>query len=232
MKLNHLPTFETTLPITKQAVTFRPFVMKEEKLLLLAAESGDRDSILRALNESVKSCTSNVVSCETHPMVDVQKLFLEIRGKSVGEIIEFNLVCGNCKKTLPSSLNVNEVQVKFYEGHSSKIELTPELVVTMRYPRLEHLALLSKPDASLDEIYHMVADCIHSIQTDTEVYNRDNASDKDFYEFVDNLTTSQFIMIKHFFDTMPVIHHDIRFVCPACERNNLVNVNELVNFFV
>ena len=109
MKLNHLPTFETTLPITKQQVTFRPFVMKEEKLLLLASESDDRESIYRALNDAIKACTNDVVSCDTHPMVDVQKLFLDIRGKSVGEIIEFNLVCGNCKHTTASSLDVNNL---------------------------------------------------------------------------------------------------------------------------
>jgi hypothetical protein len=200
--------------------------------LLLASESEDRDSILRALNEAVKSCTYNAVSCDTHPMVDVQKIFLEIRGKSVGEVIDFNLVCGNCKKTLPSSLNINEVKVKFYEQHTSRIELSPELIVTMRYPKLGHLALLSNPDASLDDIYDMVSECIESIQTNEEAYTRDNASDKDFREFVDNITTTQFIMIKQFFDTMPAIHHDIRFVCPKCERNNVVNVNEIVNFFV
>jgi|APGre2960657373_1045057.scaffolds.fasta_scaffold00221_16 hypothetical protein len=232
MKINHLPTFEITLPITKQKVAFRPFVMKEEKLLLLASESGDRDSILRALNESVKSCTFDTVSCETHPMVDVQKLFLEIRGKSVGEIIEFNLVCGNCKKTLPSSLNISEVEVKFYPGHTSRIELTPELIVTMRYPKLEHLALLTNPDASLDDIYNVVGNCIESIQTAEEAYTRENTPEKDFREFVDNITTSQFSMIKEFFDTMPAIHHDIRFVCSGCDRNNIVNVNEVVNFFV
>lgn len=232
MKLNHLPTFETTLPITKQKVTFRPFVMKEEKLLLLASESGDKNSILRALNEAVVACTSGVVSCDSHPMVDVQKLFLEIRGKSVGEIIEFNLICGNCKHTLPSSLDINEVSVLQSEYHTNKIELSPELNVTMRYPKIEHLAILSAADASVDDIYNVVADCIESIQTNEEVYNRENSTDADFREFIDNVTTTQFEMLKLFFDTMPVIHHDIRFVCTKCSRNNVVNVNEIVNFFV
>jgi len=232
MKLNHLPTFETTLPITKQQISFRPFVMKEEKLLLLASESEDRESIYRALNDSIKACTNDAVSCDTHPMVDVQKLFLEIRGKSVGEIIEFNLVCGNCKHTTPSSLDVNTVEVKFDEGHTNVIKLSNDLIVTMRYPKLKHLSNLSNPEGSIDDIYDMVADCIEIIQTKDEVYNRENASNSDFREFIDNITSGQFETLKEFFDTMPVIHHDIRFSCPKCARNNLVNINEIVNFFV
>jgi hypothetical protein len=232
MKLNHLPTFETTLPVTQQKVIFRPFVMKEEKILLLASESGDKDSILRAINESVKACTSGKVTCDTHPMVDIQKLFLEIRGKSVGEIIEFNLVCGNCKKTIPSTLNTSDIQVKFFDKHNTRIELTSELIVTLQYPKLEHLGILSDDNTTLDDVYNMVADCIVSIQTSEEVYDRNNSTPQDFREFVDNITTTQFVKIKEFFDTMPVIHHDIRFVCPKCERNNVVNVNEIVNFFV
>jgi hypothetical protein len=102
----------------------------------------------------------------------------------------------------------------------------------MRYPKLEHLALLTNPDASLDDIYNVVGDCIESIQTAEEAYTRENTPEKDFREFVDNITTSQFSMIKEFFDTMPAIHHDIRFVCSGCDRNNIVNVNEVVNFFV
>lgn len=232
MKLNHLPSFETTLPITKQQVTFRPFVMKEEKLLLLASESNDSKSIYSALDNIIKACTNNVVSCETHPMVDVQKIFLEIRGKSVGEIIEFNLICGNCKTTKPSSLDVNEVQVLFSDEHTNKFKLSENLVVTMRYPLLKHLEKLSNTEASIDDIYDMVADCIDTIQTEDESYNRENSSTADFREFVDNLTSYQFETLKEFFDTMPVIHHDIRFVCSSCARNNVVNVNEIVNFFV
>jgi hypothetical protein len=232
MKINHLPTFETTLPVANQKVKFRPFVMKEEKLMLLASESGDRDSVLRALDEAVSACTFGVVSCNTHSMVDIQKLFLEIRGKSVGEIIDFNLICGNCKTSIASSLNVNEVQVLFNEHHTNRLELANDLVVIMRYPKINHLALLSNPDASVDDVYDMVADCIETIQTNEEVYTRGTSSDEDFREFVDNITSSQFEMLKLFFDTMPAIHHDIRFACPKCARNNVVNVDEIVNFFV
>ena len=232
MKINHLPTFETTLPITKQSVKFRPFVMKEEKLLLLASESGDRDSIFRALNEAVNACTFGVVSCETHPMVDVQKLFLEVRGKSVGEIIEFNLVCGNCKQSTFSSLDVKDIQVKYHEGHTTKIKLAEDLIITMSYPKLEHLALLSNPEATLDDIYLVVSECIESIKTKDESYTRETSSKEDFREFVDNITSSQFEMMKEFFDTMPAIEHDIEFTCPKCSRNNIVSMDEIVNFFV
>jgi hypothetical protein len=102
----------------------------------------------------------------------------------------------------------------------------------MRYPKIEHLAMLSSEDDTVDNVYNMMADCIDVIQTSDEMYTRENSSPEDFREFVDNITSPQFEMLKLFFDTMPVIHHDIRFVCPKCSRHNVVNVDELVNFFV
>jgi hypothetical protein len=226
-----LPMFETTLPLTKQKVTFRPFVMKEEKILLMAAESEERDSVLRALDQAIMGCTSNVVSCETHPMVDIQHLFLQIRGKSVGEQIEFSLICGNCEAKIPSSISVHDIKMKETVGHVSVIELGSNLRVFMRYPKIRHLSLL-QDETSLDTIYNVVADCIEKIESGDEVFTGETLTVVDAKEFIDNLTSMQFEKIREFFDTMPVIQHELSFTCPTCEKLNKIILDEIVNFFV
>lgn len=232
MKLNHLPSFEATLPIAKEVIKFRPFIMKEEKILLMASESGDTNAILEAIESCVKACTEDKVSCDTHSMVDVQYLFLQIRGKSVGEIIEYNLICGNCKTSADATLDINEVQVTFNENHKKEIKVDENLILKMRYPKLKHLAVLSDDNSTLDSIYDVVADCIESVEMGEEVYNYGNSTLKDFRELVDNLTSKQFESIRDFFDTMPSINHEVRFTCKKCEKLNVVKLDELVNFFV
>lgn len=231
MKINHLPNFEVILPVSKEKITFRPFVMKEEKLLLLASESGDRESIYLALNQAISECSFGKVSCDSHSMMDVQYLFLQVRGKSVGEIIEFNVVCGNCSNSLPYSLDINEIQLKINDKHKKTIELDNGIVVKMNYPKLKHLSRLSNPDLEINDVYEMISECIEKIQTSEETYTLENSSLEDFREFIDNLTIAQFEKIKNFFDTMPRIEHDIKFICAKCSANNTVNVDEIVNFF-
>ena len=232
MKLNILPRFEITLPVTKKSVKFRPFVMKEEKLLLMASESEDLNSILHALEETVSACSFGEVTCDQYPLVDVQYLFLAIRGKSVSEQMEFNLVCGECRNAIPGTINVEDVKVQFHDNHNTKIKITEDVEVTMRYPQLKHLGILSKEDASLDDIYDVVAECIQIIKTADEVYESSNATLADMREFVDNLTAMQFAKLKEFFDTMPEITHTIKFTCLKCNTDNVIKMDEIANFFV
>jgi len=231
MKINHLPHFEVKLPVSHEVVKFRPFVMKEEKLLLLASESGDRESIYLAIDQAIKECSFNTVSCDTHSMVDVQYLFLQVRGKSVGEIIEFNVICGSCSKSIPHALNISDIQVTLNEKHTKIIQVDNNIVVTMNYPKMKHLSLLSNTNLEINDIYRMIAECIEKIQTTEEIYTTENSEITDFQEFIDNLTMQQFEKIKSFFDTMPRIVHDIKFQCVGCNSTNVVNIDEIVNFF-
>lgn len=232
MKLVTLPTFSATLPVSQQTVEFRPFIMKEEKILLMAAESDDPQDIVNAVSAAVNACTEGAVSCDTHSMVDVQYLFLNIRGKSVSEEMEFNLVCGNCQDTTPGRLNIEDVQVRRDPDHTKVISLTEHLIVEMRYPMLKHLGILSKENASFDDIYDVVADCIERISTEDEVYERDNTSLAEFREFIDNLTSEQFSLLKDFFTTMPMISHRITYDCKKCGTQNMVSLDDISNFFV
>lgn len=232
MKITALPTFDMTLPITQQKVQFRPFVMKEEKVLLMASEGTNAEGIVTAIDTCVKNCTNGAVSCATHSMVDVQYAFLQIRGKSISETMEFNLVCGKCGHSTPGTLNIDEVKVQTSPEHTPIIALGNEVVVTMRYPSMQHLGILSKDDASVDEIYTVIADCIDKIQTVEEVYDRANTPLTDMLEFVDNLTSAQFALLRDFFQTMPVITHRISYTCTKCETPNVIELDEITNFFV
>lgn len=231
MKINHLPKFEVTLPLSKDVVKFRPFVMKEEKLLLMAAESEDEQDVFHAIDESVKACTFDKVSCETHPMVDIQYLFLQIRGKSVGEELEYNLICGECSHKTPGFLNLNDIKVHTGEGHTNKIHISDDVIVTMKYPKIEHLGRLTKDAVGVEEIYEVISECIDSIQTSEEVFSLKNSSLSDMKEFVDNLTATQFSKLQVFFDTMPSIKHTIEFDCKGCGKTNKIILDDIVNFF-
>ena len=232
MKLTNLPSFTMTLPVSGDKVKFRPFVMKEEKLLLMASESANQEVIVDALNTCVQNCTDQRVSCETHSMVDIQYAFLQIRGKSVSEEMEFNLVCGKCEHMTPSTLNVDNVKVQTYPEHTPVIKIAEDVTVTMRYPKLQHLSALSKEDATLEDIYGVVADCIERVQTAEEVFDDRNTSAADRLEFVDNLTSTQFALLRDFFKTMPAITHRISYTCPNCDTPNVIELDEIVNFFV
>jgi len=231
MKINHLPTFEVTLPLSKDVVKFRPFVMKEEKLLLMAAESKDEKDVFHAIDSAVRGCTFDKVSCDSHSMVDVQYLFLQIRGKSVGEELEYNLICGECSSKTPGFLNLEEIKVKEVQGHSNKVSISNDVVVTMKYPKVKHLAVLSQEDSDIEKVYDVVAECIETIQTSEEVFSLDNSSLKDMREFVDNLTAAQFEKIQKFFGTMPAIRHTIEFNCKGCGKINQIVLDDIVNFF-
>lgn len=232
MKLNNFPVFEITLPISQEIVKFRPFVMKEEKILLMASESATTEDILNAINAVVYNCSFEKVNCETHAMVDVQYLYLNIRGKSVGEEMEFGLLCGECQTSKNTKVNINDVHVQENEKHTKIVKITDDVIVTMRYPKLKHLELLSKEDSEIDDIYSVIADCIEKIQTQDELYITDDMQKTEVDEFIDSLTGPQFAALKHFFDTMPVISHTIDFVCEKCSTENKIRLDDIVNFFV
>ena len=231
LNLNHLPTFELTLPVSKERITFRPFVMKEEKLLLMASEADNYEDIVNAMNSSVSACTFGKVNCETYPMVDVQYLFLHLRGKSVGEVLDFSVICSSCKNKTPYQLNINDFKVTEHPNHSCVVNIAEQVKVTMQYPNIRHLGMLSNSTNTVDDTYMVMAECIESIQTDSEVFNASNSTTQDKIDFIDNLTNEQFQRIEQFFATMPALRHVITYTC-NCGIENTVTLDDVVNFFV
>lgn len=225
----NVPKYVLTLPSTGKQITYRPFVMKEEKVLLMAGE-GSEQEMFEAVDTIIDSCTYGAVSVKTNPLFDIQYVFLQIRAKSVGEIAEFELVCGNCKDRLPATLNITELEVERTEGHTDTIVLEGQTGVKMRYPRLEHLATLEKA-GDIESIYNVIAECVETIFTDEEAYPCNGDNLEEVKEFLDNLTAEQFAKVRNFFDTMPKMTHTIAYTCGKCNTPNEVVMSGLAGFF-
>lgn len=224
-----VPKFTTTLPVTGEKVEFRPFLVKEEKILLLASESGKTEDAVSALKDIIDACTFGKINISQHCLADMQWLFLQIRGKSVGEEMDLNLICGNCDSKQPYTMNVGDFEtVVSSEKHI--ITLDSSTKVELRYPTLEHYAALFETDNE-QTLYSVVADCITKVYNEDEMFVNDGNSQDELLEFIDNLTPEQFAPFENFFKNMPVLRKEVNFVCKKCEEENRVIIDGINHFF-
>lgn len=220
-----------TMPFSEQVVSYRPFLVKEEKILLMAKDSDDTDNIINTISDIVRDCTDGAVDPDTSSMIDAQYAYLQIRGKSIGEAIEYYLVCGKCSFKTPTTTNVNDFQLQRQIGHSNVVVLDASMKLTMKYPTLHHFRkLFSTNDDSL--IYDVIAECIESMTTDEEVTIIDKNNRIEIRAFLENLLPDQFKRIEQFFTTMPILQFSKEYVCSKCNEPNTVNINGIKNFFV
>lgn len=225
-----IPQYTLTLPSSGATVSYRPFTMREQKLLLLALESEREIEMLQAVHTIVDACTEGKLNAATSPMFDIQYSYLQIRAKSVGEIQDFLLICGECGFKKQHTLDLTKIVVDTLPGHTKKISLSDSMGVIMRYPTIEHLNVLLTNDR--EQVYQIVASCIESIYDGDEVYPTDNEDRKTVLEFINNLTLPQYEGIQNFFRTMPVLRHEIKYVCPSCSKEVIVNIEGIESFFV
>lgn len=226
-----LPSFNLILPSDGTIVKFRPFIMKEEKLLLMALEDGKSITMLRAVHDIVVACTDGVINSNKCPLFDVQYAFLQIRAKSVSEISDFVVKCGQCQKNTPTEIDLTKINVERVEGHSKKIFLTENTGVIMRYPTIHHLDVLANYK-DVSEIYTIIADCIETVFTAEEVYDATKETQEERLLFIDNLPVSHFAKIQHFFQTMPVLRYEHKFPCKHCNTENILPFEGIESFFV
>lgn len=220
-----IPTFEVEVYSKKEKVKFRPFLVKEEKLLIMAQESGKTEDISKAMQDIVTACSNNVLDGSTLPLYDLQNIFLRLRSQSIGAETEFSLICGECNHRTPFTLNLDSIQLKFDENHTTKIELSEDLGVVMKYPSP---LLVSNPETT---IYDLIVDCIDQVYTKTEVYNAADETKEEVESWVDDLTNEQFYKIVYFFESMPRLEHQVEYTCSKCNAENLVVMNGLESFF-
>lgn len=225
-----VPTFTMILPFSKKEVKFRPYVVKEEKLLIMARESDDNNDMIRAVGDIVKECTFGEVDIDKSPMFEVQYAFLQIRGKSIGEQFDFVTVCKNCNHSNPISVGIDEFTLDTTEGHTNKIKLDENLTVLMRYPSIKNFIRLYFDEGD-NAIYDVVADCIEKIYTEDEVYENDGQDRTIFLQFLENLTLKQFEQLERFFITMPILQKEVKFECGKCSQENRTLINGVSNFF-
>ena len=228
-----LPTYELEIPSNGKKIKYRPFVVKEEKVLLLALESGDDKQIEDAVRTLLKGCIQTRVKLEDLALFDLEYIFLNIRAVSVGEVVEMMLTCDDDGETqVRYNLNLTEVQVDKPEGHSNKIMLSDEMGVIMKYPSFEEfvkISIIGKDTSS--EVIEIMAKCVDQIFDGEDVYDSSTTSKKEFVQFIEGLTNKQYEDIQKFFSEMPVLKHDIKVTNPNTGVENEFTIQGLSNFF-
>ena len=230
------PTYELELPSNGQTIKFRPFLVREEKLLVLALEGEDTKEISNAIKTVIKNCiVSKGVKVETLPTFDIEYLFLNIRGKSVGEKVEINIICpDDGETTVPVSIDLDDIKVQKNEKHTNKIQLDDALIMEMKYPSLDQFIKNNfdfSGSTSMDQSFDLIASCIDKIYNEEEVWSASDVTKKELLEFLDQMNSSQFKKIEEFFDTMPKLSHEVKVKNPKTEVESKVVLEGLSSFF-
>jgi hypothetical protein len=202
------PTYELELPSTEKSVRYRPFLVKEEKLLVIALESEDTKQITNAIKTVIKNCIlTKDIKVETLPTFDIEFLFLNIRGKSVGEQVEVNVICPDDNETNVSvSIDLDDIKVQKNEEHTNKIKVDPKIMMEMKYPSLEQFIKNNfdfNNENQMEQSFDLIASCIDKIYTEDEVWSAADVTKKEVIEFLESMNSSQFKDIEKFFETMP-----------------------------
>jgi len=230
-----VPTYELIVPSTGKKLTYRPFLVKEEKLLLIAMESEDPDQIRNAVLQVLKSCVlTRGTKFETLTMFDIEYIFLRIRAKAVGETVSMKFICKDDNTTeVEHELNLEEVEVQFPKGHDKKIMLDDNSGIVMKYPGYDQFVktqiLLKEP--TTEEVFDIVIDAVHQIFTEDEVYESDTTPRKEIEEYIEGLTTKQFEKIQNFFATMPKLACNVTIVNPNTGVESEYEIEGLTSFF-
>ena len=229
-----VPIYELTVPSTDEKIKYRPFLVKEEKLLLIAMESGENSDILRAVKDIVDSCTFNKMKIGNMPMFDVEYIFLQIRAKAVGEVSTLRVLCLDDMKTYAKvEVDLNEIEVQVTDAHTNKIELTDKMGVIMKYPTVNSFVENKIDDISPANMLDVIITCIDKIydKKGEEVYDAKDSTKQELVDFVEQMNTTQFADVQKFFDTMPSLTHEITVKNPKTKKESKVTLNGLNDFF-
>jgi len=227
-KLN-TPTYELELPSTGDKIKYRPFLVKEQKILMMAQDSQDETEISEAVGSLVQSCTFGEIDPKTSPMFDIEFLFLKIRGKSVGDKIELNLICPDDGKTqVKKTIDLEDVGIHMLEDHTNEIVVSDECKIIFRYPILSDMKGVAVSDIS--SAFSVISSCISEIHYGDDIYNKNDISKKDIEEFIDSLTGEQFEKVTGFFQTMPKLRYVVEVTNPETKKSNEIVVEGLQSF--
>ena len=230
------PRYELELPSTEETITYRPFLVKEEKVLVIALESEDTKQITTAIKTVIQSCIiTKGIKVEKLPTFDIEYLFLNIRGKSVGEEIEVNIICPDDKETqVPVTIDLDDIQIQRNDNHSNQIKIDPKIMMEMKYPSLDQF-IQNNFDFSdknaMDQSFELIASCIDKIYTEEEVWASADCTKKEIKEFVESMNSTQFKDIEKFFETMPKLSHSITVTNPNTKVESVVVLEGLSSFF-
>ena len=225
-KLN-TPTYELVLPSTEETIKYRPFLVKEQKLLLLAQESENKKEMLDAISQIIENCTFGKINSKEAYVFDVEYVFLQIRRKSIGDKITLNLLCEDDGTTrVPTEIDLNDIKVEIGENHTNKIQLTDDVQLIMTYPKIYTIQ-----DINPDNSYDIVTKCVHQITEGDKIYEKVDMSDADLIEFIESMNTDNLNDVLDFFDTMPKIKYQTNIINPNTNVENTINMEGIESFF-
>ena len=236
------PTYELTIPSTKEKVKFRPFLVKEEKSLLMALESGNEKTMSEAMMDIIASCAEGKINTKDLAPFDIEYFFLHLRGKSVGENITVKvprpeeLKC--CKDAaeddvLEIEINIDDIKVDTSKAVSSEVQITKDIGLKLKYPNLDLVNKYASAgeNISADNVFKLISECIDYIWDGDEIYKGKDSTKKELDDFVESLSSGQFSKIREFFETMPRLEHEINWICPKCKKLKPLVLSGVDSFF-
>jgi hypothetical protein len=237
LPMNSTPIYNLVVPSTKKSVRYRPFLVKDQKALLVAQQSADQRVMIDTLKEVIKSCITDSIDVSKLAIFDIEYIFTQLRSKSVGETVDIILSCdedhgeNNEKAKIKHTVDLSEIKVQEKEGHTNKIALFDDVGVVMKYPSIDDIKKLQGGVVTNEDTFKLVAASIDYIYDNTEVYHAKDQTENELMDFINNLTSEQFGKIQSFFDTMPKMTHTINYNCPVCNKAHIVVLEGMESFF-
>jgi len=235
LPIQSTPTYNLKIPSSSEDAKFRPFLIKEEKALLLAQQSEDPRVMADTLKSVISSCLVSKIDVEKLALFDLEYLFTQIRAKSVGETVELIFACDDCddeKARVKLDIDLTKIDVKKSEDHSNKIQLFDDVGVVMKYPNFNTVLKLENANTDqIDSIFEIIYNSIDYIYNSDEIYHSAETAKEEVMEFINNLTQEQFGKIQKFFDTIPKLSTDVKYTCPVCNKEHDKVIEGLTSFF-
>ena len=231
-KLNEIPKYKCTIPSSGKTVRFRPYLVSEEKVLMMFQESGDIKNALDSIIDLVKNCIDGVENEREFTTFDIDYLFLQIRSKSVGEVSQLGLSCKHCEKTNEISVRLDDVEVVRDKIVEKEIELEENITLTMRYPNFNDVIKFEDDKLTeTEKTFMLISKCMESIETEEENIMLKDVSNAEVNEFIESLNTEQFTKVREYVENMPRVEKEIKYVCGSCETENTVVLSGIDDFF-
>lgn len=235
LPINKTPVYTLTIPSTEKKIKFRPFLVKDEKALLLAQQSEDTATMINTLKEVIRGCLDDKVNVDELATFDLEYIFTQIRARSVGEVIELMFTCGHCKDEkakVKIPIDLTELEVTKSKEHSATIPLFDNVGVKMKYPDVDLIKKIeSVKEDDMNSVFEVVINCIDFIYDEEQMFYAKEQSKQELMQFLENLTSEQFANIQKFFETIPKISKKIEFDCPVCGKHNETVLEGINNFF-
>ena len=230
------PEYRLTIPSTDEELRYRPFLVKEEKILLIAQETGDEKAIYGAIKQLIQNCCFEQIDVEKLPLFDIEYIFLQIRAKSIGEIASIEVTCPDDKKTkVKVDVDLTTVNVHMEEDHDARIQLTDTIGVLMSYPHMGTVTMLNaqigEKGSQIDNLFEMICDCMYQVWEGEDIHDAMDYSSKEKMEFVNSLNHDQFEKIQKFFESMPTVKHEVEITNPKTKKKSTITLQGMQAFF-